>query len=282
MRNDPKKERQSRVVLHTTRTVVKLSLMSAQNKSEWFLAVGDQSVGPLTASEVYERIVRGEASWVSFVWKEGMPEWTRVSDVSGFESLMPKAPVAKPGSQPPKPPGQTKTKSRDWFLYHSNAQHGPFAEDEVIGMVQVGSTGSDVYAWKDGMKDWEPLSLIPAFKAYAKTPVTPGAGAAEKRAHARRPLIAKVMIAEGSKVFVGMCRDVSIGGMQVMSEYVPQSVGAKLKLNISPPDLTKAAFQAFVAEGTVVRILDDRRGFSFRFSELPAATRTVIERIIAG
>ena len=256
--------------------------MSTQNKAEWFLAVGDQSVGPLTASDVYDRIVRGEATWVSYVWKEGMPEWTRISEVSGFQSLMPKAPSAKPGAQPPKPPSQTKAQVKEWFLYHTNSQHGPFTEDEVVGMIQVGRVSVEAFAWKDGMKDWEPLSAVATFKAYAKTPIAPGAGTVEKRQHTRKPLIAKVMIAEGSKVFVGMCRDVSIGGMQVMSDYVPQGVGAKLKLNVSPPDLTNASFQAFVAEGNVVRVLDDRRGFSFRFSDLPAATRAILERIIAG
>ena len=79
-----------------------------------------------------------------------------------------------------------------------------------------------------------------------------------------------------------MARDISIGGMQVLSDFLPSKVGSRLKLNISPPEPTSAAFVPFVAEGLVVRILEDRRGFSFRFDELSANARQIIERIVAG
>ena len=79
-----------------------------------------------------------------------------------------------------------------------------------------------------------------------------------------------------------MARDISIGGMQVLSDFVPSKVGSRLKLNISPPEPTSPAFTPFVAEGLVVRLHDDRRGFSFRFDELSAGARQIIERILAG
>ncbi len=90
------------------------------------------------------------------------------------------------------------------------------------------------------------------------------------------------MIAEGGKLIVGMCRDISIGGMQVMTEYLPEKAGARLKLNVSPTDMSKPGFQPFVAEGIAVRIMDDRRGFSFRFENLSAESRVTIERIIGA
>jgi hypothetical protein len=89
------------------------------------------------------------------------------------------------------------------------------------------------------------------------------------------------MIAEGDRIIVGVGRDISIGGMQVLGDYVPTKVGAKLKLNVSPPEITNPTFQPFVAEGVVVRVHDDRRGFSFRFDELSTSARQIIERLIS-
>jgi len=135
------------------------------------------------------------------------------------------------------------------------------------------------------MADWEKLANLTVFGKSVpskKAPQAPGAGSSEKRKHARRPLIAKVMIADGGKLIVGMCRDISIGGMQVMTEYLPEKAGARLKLNVSPTDMSKPGFQPFVAEGIVVRIMDDRRGFSFRFENLSAESRVTIERIIGA
>lgn len=258
------------------------ALFAGDNHPQWFIAVGDKSIGPMTGAEVYDRVVSGEISWAHYVWKEGQSEWKRICDIPTFQAAVPPPPSQKPQATPPAPPGKAKVQPKEWFLYSDDSQSGPFTVDEVKSMLSVGKTDTEAFAWKDGMADWEKIGTIAALSSGVKTPAVPGAGRGEKRAHKRGPVIAKILIAEGSQFYVGLGRDVSIGGMQVMSDYVPAKVGAKLKLNISPPDVANPTFQPFVAEGVVVRILDDRRGFSFRFDELAVAARTVIERIIAS
>lgn len=257
--------------------------MSPSNKPEWFIAIGDQTIGPVTASEIHQQLQSGELSWIQFVWKEGSTaDWTRICDIPEFQAAAPGAPKAKPSKMPPPTPKVAEPK--EWFLFQNDSQTGPFSMSEVKGMLQVSRADEETYAWKDGMGDWEKLGHLTVFAASIpkskKTPQAPGAGSSEKRKHERRPLIAKVLIAEGGKLIVGMCRDISIGGMQVMTEYLPEKAGAKLKLNVSPTDVSKPTFQPFVAEGIAVRIMDDRRGFSFRFENLSADARTVIERIV--
>jgi len=256
------------------------ALFAGNPHPEWFVAVGDKSVGPMTAAEVYDRVVSGEITWAHFVWKEGQKEWERICDIATFKAAVPPPPSQKPRATPPAPPVQGKVQAKEWFLFSNDSQTGPFTGDEVKSMVSVGKVEAESFAWKDSMKDWEKISTIAELATGVKPPATPGAGRGEKRAHKRGPVIAKVMIADGSSAAVGIGRDVSIGGMQVLSEFVPAKLGVKLKLNVSPPDVTNPAFQPFVAEGVVVRILDDRRGFSFRFEDLPVAARTIIERII--
>lgn len=255
-----------------------------QTAQEWFISVGDKSVGPMSASEVYERVMAGELTWISYVWKEGMGDWQRLADVSTFQAAMPPKPAAKPSAQPPTPPAAKKIQPKVWFLYFNESQYGPYTEDEVLGMAGVGKINVETFAWKDGMSDWEKIATLGNFAGSfaGKSAAAPAASAsgAEKRAYSRKPVLAKTMIAEGEKLIIGMARDISIGGMQVLSEFVPSKVGSRLKLNISPPEPTNANFLPFVAEGVVVRIHDDRRGFSFRFDELSSSARQIIERLI--
>lgn len=263
-----------------------------QTQAEWFIAIGDRSVGPLSASDVYDRVIAGELTWVSYVWKEGMGEWTRIADVPTFKAAVPPPPTAKPAAQPPGPPPvEKKLQNREWFLFYNESQYGPFTEEEVQGLASVGKITPESFVWKDGMSDWEKIGSLMHFSAYFRNVVAKAAALektatidknADARVAPRKPILAKIMIAEGDKIIVGMGRDISIGGMQVLSEYLPTKVGARLKLNISPPEPRSSAFTPFVAEGSVVRVLEDRRGFSFRFDELSTTARQIVERIVAG
>ncbi len=254
-----------------------------QNVPEWFIAIGDKSIGPMSASEVYERVMAGELTWISYVWKEGMADWQRLADVPTFQAAVPPPPSAKPKAGPPALPAK-QIQPKVWFLYFNESQYGPYAEDEVLGMAGMGKINSETFAWKDGMSDWEKISTLGNFSASFSGSMSagPASAAAEKRLYSRKPVLAKIMIAEGDKLIIGMARDISIGGMQVLSEFVPSKVGSRLKLNVSPPEPTNSIFQPFVAEGLVVRIHDDRRGFSFRFDELSPSARQIIERILQG
>jgi hypothetical protein len=266
-----------------------------QTQAEWFIALGDQSVGPMSASDVYDRVIAGEITWVSYIWKEGMAEWTRIADVPTFKAAVPPPPSAKPKAQPPAPPPvQKKLQTREWFLFYAESQYGPFTEEEVQGLAGVGKITPESFVWKDGMSDWEKIGSLAHFASYFRNVVAATAAlektvsidknaeANQKRTAPRKPILAKVIIAEGDQILVGMGRDISIGGMQVLSDFLPSKVGSRLKLNISPPEPTSSSFTPFVAEGLVVRLLEDRRGFSFRFDELSASARQIIERIVAG
>ncbi len=264
------------------------SPFAEQTQAEWFIAVGEKSIGPMTASEVYDRVIAGELTWISFVWKEGMGDWQRLADVPAFKAAMPPPPATKPKAQPPAPPmASKKIQIKEWFLYYNDSQFGPYTEDEIEGMAGIGKINPETFAWKDGLSDWEKIGSLSHFsELFKNTPprgtAVPESAGSEKRLYSRKPVLAKVILAEGDKIIVGMARDISIGGMQVLSDFVPSKVGSKLKLNVSPPEPNHPLFTPFVAEGVVVRLHEDRRGFSFRFDELSTAARQVIERILQG
>lgn len=89
------------------------------------------------------------------------------------------------------------------------------------------------------------------------------------------------MMAADGRVFSGLCRDVSVGGMQCLTSELPGPVGTVLKLNISTPSGAKEGIDAFVAEGVIVRELEDGKGFSFRFEKLSPEGKKAIESYVS-
>lgn len=255
----------------------------------WMISIGDQWVGPLKPSEIAKNLDAGTFSWVQYVVKSGEKDVKRICDVELFKQVQseaPKAPappapeLAKPKViQAPRPPVEPKP----WFLYHMDVQSGPLSAAEIGRGIQAQTLDEEAFVWKEGMDDWKPLKEIEPFKEmYAKaTPPKrppPPKQPSDKRKAPRKPLIAKIMIASSNELVSGICRDVSVGGMQVLTDRIPGETGDTIKLNVTPPMST--GIHPFVAEGMIVRILEDHRGFSFRFEKLSNDARNALEQYI--
>ncbi len=271
----------------------------------WIVAIGEAWVGPLTVSEIFEKLDLGEITWAHFAWKEGEPGWRRLSDIESFQTGVPKAPsqdlleqvkeiTRNPAKQTPPPPPQQV--ERNWFLYYNDTQFGPFSREEMGRYIAIGKIHGKVHAWKDGMENWERLESIREFasdlaEAAAKNREIKSAArkpparleVREQRDAPRRPLVAKIFLTSEETVITGVCRDISVGGMQVLTDFVPGKPGTRVKMNVSPSSGELGGhIEPFVAEGVVVRILEDGRGFSFRFEKLPPSARKAIEDYIAS
>lgn len=286
---------------------------------QWYIALGERWIGPLTAADVYDRVLSQEISWAHFVWRQGQPDWKRICDTPAFQAAVPNqpasniqsevkkaaAPAAAATKSPPVPPSPERA-SRIWFLFYNESQFGPFTDEEVRRFLQVGKIHGRVHAWKDGMEGWVRLEKIEGFegdvaisarvreaKSAAASPKVSSAAAQaasqqsssqapvkrkEQRHSPRRPLVARMIFAKDEEVAVGICRDISIGGMQVLTDRVPAAPGARIKMNVSPAGENK--MKPFVASGVIVRLLEDGRGFSFRFENLPGESRNTIEEYI--
>lgn len=268
----------------------------ADDKAQWFLSVGEQSVGPIMASDVFRRIESGEFSWGNYIWRQGMSQWERICDVAEFKALMPPRPSAaaanelmqkaktSPAASPPPPPNQGAL--RPWYLHYSDAQYGPFSTDEVRSYLVSGRIHSGVHIWKEGMPGWDTVQNLSKSESKFQvgsssaggTPSIPQAPK-ESRKSPRRPFTAKILLASGESVSAAVCRDISIGGMQVLSDSNPGKPGTRIKVNVSP-DSSDAQVKPFVAEGVIVRILEDGRGFSYRFDKLSDDAKKAIENYI--
>jgi hypothetical protein len=270
----------------------------------WYIAMGDRWNGPLSASDVYERVISQEITWAHYVWKPGQAEWKRLCDVKTFQAAVPSLPakklrnevteISKPNVRGGSKPSKTKSSKqssakveRSWFLYYNDTQFGPFTEEEILRFLSVGKINPRVHAWKGGMANWVRIRDLEAFQSGGdssskSSPVIKPSSRQpmverrkEQREAPRRPMVARILLHNNKNVTEAMCRDISVGGMQVLTDVIPGTVGSKIKLNVS-----SGALDPFVAEGEIVRILEDNRGFSFRFSGLSDSAKKAIEKYI--
>ncbi len=203
---------------------------------------------------------------------------------------LPRSSEAAPASPPP-------ALERKWFIHHSNTQFGPFSVDEIHRFIRIGKIHGRIHAWREGMPQWERLEKLSPFEEAirdARPPQPPAAGALssdeqpeleskkapsrpEQRKGPRRALIAKILHANSNEVGTALCRDISIGGMQLLTDRLPGPRGTRIRLNITP---MKGTLPPFVAEAVVIRILEDQRGFCVRFEKLQADALRGIETFL--
>ena len=85
-----------------------------------------------------------------------------------------------------------------------------------------------------------------------------------KEKYNRAPLVARIFFHDSANFFEGVCRDISIGGMQVLVANFKGEVGDVVKLNVHPKDKSLH----FTAEAKVVRRLTECSGMSVRFIKM--------------
>jgi len=250
----------------------------------------------MRAEDVYKKIVDREISWAHYVWKSGQAEWMRICDTPEYSSVVPAQPSLKPQviqatkrsqvAAPARGDSPDVVSDKVWFTYSNSVQSGPFSESEINASLGSGALAIKTHVWRDGMGKWEKASELTEFKSVAAlrggAPEINGVSEkVENRAGPRRPIIARILLANDEELAVGVCRDISIGGMQVLTDKIPGKVGSAIKMNVSPAGLSSGEkIEPFVAVGKIVRFLEDGRGFSFRFEKVSPEAQKIIEEFI--
>lgn len=273
-------------------------------QDRWFSIIGEKSFGPFSEEELISRFQSGELSPAHYVWKDGLNDWVRLVDIQGFQSYFPPKPdknlieALRAPAAPPEVPAP-----RDWYLYLNGSQEGPYHQGEVVSFYQTGKVDSQTFVWKVGMDNWQALaqtpelaSSLPSQKpavppppagmaqgsqsaapapAQSSSQSTPAAAtsAENSRSAPRIPITARVLFHDNQLVGEGLCRDLSIGGAQILLDaranpniqVVP--VGSVIKMNLhSEEAVSDGKKVVFTTEAVVVRHLSSgERGFAVRF-----------------
>lgn len=241
--------------------------------TSWYYVQGSDRVGPITEVEIRNLFQQGMLDKDSYVWRKGFTSWEKAKDVADLRTAVfgeEKEEIIKTSIVRPEFRWNDIEMEEPIFCIKigpdrnsTEAEYGPYTLLELRRAYREKRINARTMIFSPGMEDWMLLADIPIFQKVF-TEIPPVLAEREKKVHVKRPLLARVQTKQVPKVFDGVCRDVTIGGFQILVTGVPVKVGDVVSIDLSYPDM----FEALSVEGQVQRILDGDQGFSCRLKSI--------------
>lgn len=271
----------------------------------WYYVLKGQRLGPVDMGVMVNLIQDNQLGPEDYVWKKGFENWSKLSDVPELSTTKsaaapvikesapaPASAPVKNGEQQPAPTtqqslpliGQLHQDQRCIFVRIGvdrggvPAEYGPYNVELMKRLyIENRINGRTQFYIQDQMQAWGFLADLPDFEEVFND-VPPVIQEVERRRHVRKPLLARMFVQNNKRVYEGVCRDISVGGMQVLTDGFPGKAGERISINVHPDN----SDYHFTAAGQVVRILEGSQGFSFRFDGLNNEAMKAIEKYIAN
>lgn len=262
--------------------------------TNWYYVEKNDRKGPVDEDKVVSLIKEQVLSEESYVWKKGFSNWLKIKDVDELlvhfkKSETEFSDIPLPHSLPPV---LEKKAGFDWenidheqklFLIKigldrqgSEVEYGPYSLNLLKRLFAEKRVNHKTLIFAPGMENWSFLGEIPVYQEiFSEFP--PVISDQERRISIRKPFVAKMFFHNNTKVFEGVCRDISVGGLQILVSDYPANVGDMISLNVHPDNSS----YSFVASGKIVRLLDGNQGFSIRFSNLSEEAQAAIKSYIS-
>ncbi|MFT6069775.1 MAG: hypothetical protein ACJAT2_001688 [Bacteriovoracaceae bacterium] len=257
----------------------------------WWYVEGSDRKGPVEESELRSLLETGVLKEDGFIWTKGFENWIKLNEVSELSHLLGKeeAPAEvrrEPAIEKPSIDLQSIGENERIFYIKTGidrsknelgAEYGPFSIDQLKRLFEENRINDKTYIFTTGMENW---TIIADFELF---PTISGGQIShieedERRAHTRKPFVANMYFHDESQLFEGVCRDISIGGLQVLVSNFPGQINDEVTMNVHPEN---SEF-SFVATGKIVRILDGNSGFSLRFHSIGDEAKNAISTYLQG
>lgn len=157
----------------------------------------------------------------------------------------------------------------------SEAEYGPFSLEQLRRAYDEKRINEKTFIFTPGMATWVLLGDFERFDDIAGS-MPPAISEEDRRFNVRKPFVARLFFHDNKEVYEGICRDISVGGLQVLVSDFPCQVGEKISMNVHPDN----SDYHFTASGKVVRKLEGDTGFSLRFEDLSSEAHTAIQSYI--
>jgi hypothetical protein len=157
----------------------------------------------------------------------------------------------------------------------SEAEYGPFSLEQLKRAFEEKRINEKTFIFTPGMSTWVLLGDFERFDEIAGT-LPPQISEEDRRFNVRKPFVARLFFHDNKQVYEGICRDISVGGLQVLVSDFPCQVGEKISMNVHPDN----SDYHFTASGKVVRKLEGDTGFSLRFEDLSPDAHSAIQSYI--
>lgn len=268
--------------------------------STWYYVDGSEKIGPLEEVNLHELLKVGTLNEESYVWTKGFENWIKVKDVPELAIVLQSVDEEFPDFNsdplddfPPiieSAPQKIKTFSFDSLSDNdkvisikvgidrggSETEYGPYTLKELKKAFRENRINEKTLFYIPGMKEWIFLSDMPRFKElFGVAP--PIITDIERRRNTRKPFVARMFFHDSKLLFEGVCRDISIGGMQILLSEAPFALGDEINLNVHPDN---DAYN-FIATALVVRKLQADQGFAIRFVNLSNEAENAINNYLS-
>jgi len=258
----------------------------------WYYVEGSERVGPIEENGLATLINSRQLDQESFVWRKGLDNWAKIKDMPELQKYFkPSTPSSRMADEETISLDLPPLKTFDWKRLDLDArvftikigadrgvdecEYGPFSMNMIKKMFNENRINASTLIFTHGMDKWMFLGDTPVYKEFISD-VPPVIDEVQRRRNVRRPFVARLLFHDRKEVYDGVCRDISIGGMQILMSGFPARVGDRLEMNVHP----ESSSHTFVASGEIVRILEGGQGFSLRFVGLNNRAKEVIEDYI--
>lgn len=250
---------------------------------KWFYVENGEKQGPIDFESVLDLYRNNSLSNEDYVWTKGFDNWTKIKDLPEFTSPknMSEFEIEEEKDDTIWNLTELKTDINIIFIKIgvdrgvSAQEYGPYSINLMLKLFDENRINGKTQVFIQGMPNWIFLSEMPGFEeVFHQMP--PIIEESERRQNVRKPFIARMFIEKNDQVIEGICRDISIGGMQVLVDHFPCKVHDKISINVHPEN----SEYSFVASGEVVRLLEGNLGFSFRFINLGEDAITAVNNYL--
>jgi hypothetical protein len=255
---------------------------------KWYYVQKGNRQGPVAIEVIEQMMINQDLKADDFVWKKGFENWKKIKDV---EELNKKdvSPIPDITLPPEIKPAQSKEMSLkdlspdERVLYvrigtdrgEATSDYGPFSLTQLKQLFKENRINGKTYAFIRGSKEWKILADYQEYQEIFEE-LPPVIKESERRIALRKPFIARLFIQNNKNLYEGICRDISIGGMQILVDNFKGLSGDKITINVHPEN----SDYHFTAAGVVVRLLEGNSGFSFRFHALSDEAKRAIEKYV--
>jgi hypothetical protein len=262
----------------------------------WYYVQKGNRHGPVALEVIQQMVANSDLNTSDYVWKKGFENWKRIKEVPELEEKQ-AAPTPAPAPfkapEPPKaelgPKLEFKEVSlktlppdeRTIYIRIGNdrglppSDYGPFTVGQLKQLFKESRINGKTMVFVPGMKEFKILGDLPEYQEiFEEAP--PVIQESDRRESVRKPFVARLFVQNNKKVFEGICRDISVGGMQILTDDFKGQAGDRIAINVHPEN----SDYCFTASGVVVRILDGNCGFSFRFQGLSDEAKRSVEKYL--
>ncbi len=260
----------------------------------WWYVEGSDRKGPVEENELRSLLETGVLKEDGFIWTKGFENWIKLNEVSELSHLLEgEAEVEAPVEVNRKPAIEKASidlqsigiNERIFYIKTGidrsknelGAEYGPFSIDQLKRLFEENRINDKTYIFTTGMDNWTIVADFELFSTISGGQLSK-IEEDERRAHTRKPFVANMYFHDESQLFEGVCRDISIGGLQVLVSNFPGQINDEVTMNVHPEN----SDFSFVATGKIVRILDGNSGFSLRFHSIGDEAKNAISTYLQG